>query len=88
MHAIGSGTPTQKHLHTWCLRPGPPRADPEPQIQVQVTPRSTAESVELRQVGTGKSQEACDLRGTWGTILLGEKGEGEEEEKEEGEAPG
>lgn len=27
------GTPRSKHLHTRCLRPGPPDVDPEPRIQ-------------------------------------------------------
>ena len=53
-----------------------------------MTPRSPAGSGELGQGGKG-SQEAGDFRGTWGVILLGEKGEGEEEgeEGEETEAP-
>lgn len=56
---------------------GSPRADAEPRIQVQVAPKSTAGSAELRQVGTRKSQEAGDFGGSWGAILRGgEEGEG------------
>lgn len=53
-----------------------PGAGPEPRIQVQVAPRSTTGSAELRQAGTRKAKKLVILRAAGAQSYGEEEGEG------------